>query len=220
MTSASSFLLDKRLRAIERQLGLEALHGAPQGPVSKRREEDDDVATRLAKFEAMWHEKVATTPRLHATHTDWIESLQKMLELDPGSALTHQQQIAAPILYRRQEVIACADSLSACLERLSTVVSALLIGQGGAAANKAGSGKKDNISASHVMNAPILVEPRVSAEAMARLSSLAESLQLLQERSDKTTHSLDQILRQYHVMVTEIAEKTVIIDAELARRGA
>jgi regulatory protein YycH of two-component signal transduction system YycFG len=69
------------------------------------------------------------------------------------------------------------------------------------------------------MNAPILVEPRVSAEAMARLSSLAESLQLLQERSDKTTHSLDQILRQYHVMVTEIAEKTVIIDAELARRG-
>jgi hypothetical protein len=211
-------MLEKRLRAIERQLGLEEAYGGDRDHIAKRRD-TDDIPTRLEKLESMWHEKVMTTPRLQATHTDWIESLQKVLELDPGTALTHQQQIAAPILYRRQEVIACAHELFSGLNRLSTIVSLLLIGQDGTSVNKTGSGKKENISASQVMNAPILVEPRVSDDASARLSALAESLQKLQERTDKATHSLDRIFHQYHAMVSDIAEKTVLVDAELARRG-
>jgi hypothetical protein len=237
MAATSSASLERRLRFIERQLGLEAAQNpsdANNHPESKRKTTNEDVVTRLARLETRWHETVVTTPKLQGAHEAWVESLQRVEELDPGTTLTHQQQIAAPLLYRRQEVLANAADMAADLERLSTIVSLLLIGQGGGGGGErgggvtpakskqrgdSGGGKRENISASQVTNAPILVEPQVSDEELDRLAKLAESLSAAQERVDRVAHTLDRILHQYHSTVREISEKTVLLDAELTRRG-
>jgi hypothetical protein len=241
-TAANSGSLERRLRFIERQLGLEAAQEPSDGsiqPGSRKKKTtttNEDVVTRLGRLEARWHENVVTTPKLQGAHEAWVESLQRVEELDPGTALTHQQQIAAPLLYRRQEVLANAGDLAGDLDRLSTIVSLLLIGQGGGggglerggvtpAKNKqtggggAGGGNRENITASQVTNAPILVEPSVSDDELSRLAKLSESLNAAQERVDRVANTLDRILHQYHSTISEISEKTVLLDAELARRG-
>jgi hypothetical protein len=259
-TTASGASLERRLRIIERQLGLEGADDRSDGansqpgvaaattttrkaspPPSSSSSSKVDVVTRLGRLEARWHETVVTSPKLQAAHEAWVESLQRVEELDPGTALTHQQQIAAPLLYRRQEVLASAGDLKVDLERLSSIVSLLLIGQGGgdsggetrggvapATKGKQGGGggggggggsKRENITASQVANAPILVEPKVSEEEVARLAKLSESLSAAQERVDRVANTLDRILHQYHSTISEISEKTVLLDAELTRRG-
>jgi hypothetical protein len=240
-TATSSGTLERRLRFIERQLGLEAAQDPSDGsiqPGSRKTTTKVDVVTRLGRLETRWHETVVTTPKLQGAHEAWVESLQRVEELDPGTALTHQQQIAAPLLYRRQEVLANAGDLAADLDRLSTIVSLLLIGQGGGgggggggglerggatpAKNKQGFGggeNRENITASQVTSAPILVEPSVSDDELSRLATLSESLNGAQERVDRVANTLDRILHQYHSTISEISEKTVLLDAELTRRG-
>jgi hypothetical protein len=238
-TASSSASLERRLRFIERQLGLEAAQEPKDGSIQpgsrKTTTMNEDVVTRLGRLEARWHETVVTTPKLQGAHEAWVESIQRVEELDPGTALTHQQQIAAPLLYRRQEVLANAGDLAGDLDRLSTIVSLLLIGQGGGgglerggvtpAKNKqtggggAGGGNRENITASQVTNAPILVEPNVSDDELSRLAKLSKSLNAAQERVDRVANTLDRILHQYHSTISEISEKTVLLDAELKRRG-
>jgi hypothetical protein len=239
-TATSSASLERRLRFIECQLGLEVAQERSDGSIQpgskKKTTMNEDVVTRLARLEARWHETVVTTPKLQGAHEAWVESLQRVEELDPGTALTHQQQIAAPLLYRRQEVLANAGDLAGDLDRLSTIVFLLLIGQGGGgggglerggvtpAKNKqggggGGGGNRENITASQVTNAPILVEPSVSDDELSRLAKLSESLNAAQERVDRVANTLDRILHQYHSTISEISEKTVQLDAELTRRG-
>jgi DNA gyrase/topoisomerase IV subunit B len=140
----------------------------------------------------------------------WDESDKLLQELDPGTALTYQQQIAAPILYRRQEVLACADDLKASLDELSQISNFLLIGQ-----DHQESQTKAQLKEHQVTQAPILVGTIVSKELQLRLSAVEATVANIQNRAEQAAARLDAMLSQYYSAISIASEKLVLADEEI-----
>ena len=194
-----------------------------------------DLVTRLDRIERSWHTRLVSQ-QLQSTHTDWVESLVRVEELDPGTALTRQSQhVAAPLLYRRQELLVQSDSLRECLTQLSRITSLLLVGQTPPTPGPSStSGPRSQgptppktrvaapspaITESQVCHAPILVESRITKDQIDRLAVLASQALQLQQRSDTATMKLDRVLHRYQALITSISERTVALDAALTERG-
>lgn len=188
---------EQRLNSLERQLGLANATYSSQ-----------DLDQRLSAVEARYQ----SLAHLGSFLKKWNDCQALQEELDPGTALTHQQQIAAPILYRRAEVLASAETFGKDLDQLSSILSLLLIGQQETSKNK--------ITKDQIVHAPIVSSSIMPDETKKRLEALAVTILDLQTRVSRSTAQVDQILDEYHALAVATAEKTVLLDDELTRRGA
>ncbi len=114
---------EQRLIALERKVGTERLHntGAAAVAVGVVSSSLDD---RLNKLKSELQSKLSSSTKTN--NQDSHRTIQKLLkELDPGIALTHQQQ---PLLYKRQMVLASCDELKQNLQQLDSIGNLLLSG--------------------------------------------------------------------------------------------
>jgi hypothetical protein len=132
ITQSQAVDFEQRLNALENRVGVD------------RQTTDESIDDRLARLRATLDGKLAgafsesttttssssrNTPSSSAVATKTSNEqhrkvIQKLLkELDPGIALTHQQQ---PLLYKRQQVLACSDELSNDFKQLDSILKLLL----------------------------------------------------------------------------------------------
>lgn len=185
---------ERRLIAVEERLGV----GQGQSP--------EDLSHRLSTVENQFH-SVLKAGSLRST---WIESNQWLEELDPGVALSHQQLSATPVFYRRQEILASAESFHESMKQTGQILALLSIGQ---------DIKGGKISEDQVTQAPIVTDVKISEEDSTRLGEVAEMLHDLHQRSGETTKKLERILDEYYGLMEALSEKTVLLDESLTRRG-
>ena len=196
--------LEARLQALELQCGLS---------FSSDMEKDQDssepttasvsLQERLERLETSYYQH-KTTPELL---TLWNESSVMYEELSAGTALTHQQQVVAPILYRKQELLATSTDFKEQMRELQSITQLLAKDQ---TVDK-------NWTDEQVISAPLLTEtskPIPEAE-QERLQKLIESMLDLQERTVKANAKVDSLLQLHYDTVLHVSEKLVWADQAL-----
>lgn len=192
--------IESRLRALESQFGV-------QDEDESTDSQAQDLFDRLQVLEEK--QKSVADSSLRQT---WAESDKLLQELDPGMALTHQQLIAAPILYRKQHVLAAADSLQVNLKQVADILHLLLIGQPPVT-------DRFMIKEEFVTQAPILTErPAISDQDRHRMDAVQQHLMDLQGRTVSVADTLDRLLDNYHTLMSAVSEKIVLADEELRHR--
>lgn len=196
--------LESRLRLLELQLGL---LGQKDDAAEK------DLTARVEALERTYSSSVSSSS---STATTWKEIDDLLEELSAGTALTHQKQIMAPVIYRRQEVLACSDTLKADLESLAEIQNLLLISQ------KNDSNKASQLlTEENVVNSPILLSMADMTEPeQKQLDELSATTLNLQRRTDAAAQKLDRMLHNYQQLTAAVSEKLVIIHEELNLRKA
>ena len=197
---AASTSLDSRLHALERQVlfssaSTESSASPPRPTV--------DV---MARVEAL--ERSLQLPT--STHQLWSEVEAMEQDLTPGTALTHQKQIMAPMLYRRQQILAEQDTFRDDLEQVGQIMNLLLIDQD--------THNNQLITEEQVVNAPIIVDTGLAADEVEKLERLAEQVVELQGRVQKSAQRLDQVLESYSGLVAAASEKLVLLEEEIRQR--
>lgn len=191
----ASSSMEARLRSLEATLSVNSESSDAQQVVSSR------IHALEAKLDSLANNSHGDTTLKQL----WDESDKLLRELDPGSALTHQQQIAAPILYRRQEVLASAESLRRNMGQLMEILTLAAIGQPQIIGDQP-------LSEMQVIKAPILgVAPPSKAEE-ERLQRLEVSLQEMLDRMQSFAARLDKLVAGYHALVSAVSEKIVLAD--------
>jgi len=118
ITQSQAIEFEQRLIALERKVGMERLANTTTTSL-------DD---RLSKVKADLNGKLSQSNSKisNVSNQESWKMIQKLLkELDPGIALTHQQQ---PLLYKRQQVLACSDELQQDFGELESLLKLLLSG--------------------------------------------------------------------------------------------
>ena len=197
LPSAISSSFEARLAAVEAKLGVLPLIR----PSSKTT--IDDVSSRLDSIKAAVEKH--TTSQFRDT---WQESEKLFQELNPGMALTHQQQ---PLLYRRQEILASADALRTDMEELRKILHLLLTSQ---------SAISGPLREDHVTQAPIITQLSISYEDERRLDALRLTMEDLQNRTEKLMRKMDHMLECYHAIMMAASEKIVLADETILMREA
>lgn len=206
----SETAIESRLRSLELQLGLDN-HCETNG--------SKDVATRMDALER----RSAALSSSSAVAELFMEIESLIEELSPGTALTHQKQIMAPILYRRQEVLASSATLQADMENVAQILNLLDI------ASQSNIRSSPQITEQQVVQAPILMLDDISvsgttatmtsAEQVNKLDCLSNVLIDLQNRIQQSGSKLDRMLHNWHSLVAAVSEKMVLADEELQLRG-
>lgn len=205
-SAMSSSSVEMRLSALETQLGVQESALSSSTNNNTTATDNKDLSTRLHLLEQQF--KMLTDSTFKQT---WAESDKLLQELDPGTALTHQQPTAAPILYRNQQVLANAADLERDFKTTTQMLNLLLIGQAPVT--------DVMIKEEHVTQAPILVgAPCVSAEDAQRVQTLQHKLTDLQGRMGAVAQELDSVLDNYHTLISVCSEKMVLADEEVRLR--
>lgn len=188
---------------------------------------------------------------------DFAEIDRLMSELDAGAVLSHQgtaglasgqaaaqQPLTAPLLYRRQEVLASAESLKVGMERLGEMRSLLdsvatssasaaaqvAAARGGsrtsgaaaaaAAAKSRGSSERGKPSAANFVNSSLITSDRyeyaADADSTRRLQDVSVQAADINARAVSVATRLDNLISQYHQVMTLLSEKCVLVDEELS----
>jgi hypothetical protein len=184
--------IEARLAAVEAILGVLPL-GAPTGK--------NAVAGRFKAIQSAMDSH--TTSQFRDT---WQESDKLFRELDPGIALTHQQQ---PLLYRRQEILASADTMQKDMEELRKILHLLLL----TSQPSSGPLREDQVT-----QAPIITGTSISPEGEHRMDALRLSLADLNTRTTQLVEKMDNILECYHAIISAASEKCVLADEAIGLR--
>lgn len=205
--------IESRLRALEDILRGGA--GESDGPANRIRALEtkvDALAVNSSLPGAGASTAAATTPTLKQI---WDESDKLMLELNPGSALTHQQQIAAPILYRRQEVLASSESLHQNMQHVMEILTILSIGQ-----PQIMSGSTPVVSEMQVTKAPILTQTTPpSKEEQERLRQVEKKIADVNQQMESIAERMDRLVSGYHSLISVVSEKMVLADEVAAGKN-
>ena len=187
---------------------------------------------------------------------DFAEIDRLMAELDAGSVLTHQgtaglvsgpsaaqQPLTAPLLYRRQEVLASAEALKIGMDRLgeiralldSVTTSSASAAAQVAAARSGGPAKTGQVGPSaqskstvDFANSSLITsgqyEYAADADAMRRLQDVSVQAADINARAVSVATRVDNLISQYHRVMTLLSEKCVLVDEEISvlemKRGA
>ena len=184
--------VEARLAAVEAKLGVLPL-GVPT--------EKDAVVGRFKAIQSAMDSH--TTSQFRDT---WQESDKLFRELDPGIALTHQQQ---PLLYRRQEILASADTMKRDMDELRKILHLLLTSQ----PSTSGPLREDQVT-----QAPIITGASISTEGERRLDALRLSLVDLNTRTTQLVGKMDNMLECYHAIISAASEKCVLADEAIGLR--
>lgn len=204
--SASDRAMEARLAALETKLGLRSSSSSTISAASNSAE--NNMETRLSTLQRTMEEQ--TTPEFRSVMK---ESWQLLDDLDPGAGLTHQQQ---PLLYKRQEVLASADTLQRDLNELSHIWHLLLTSS---SSSNSSSNNGTTISQDAVTQAPILTQIRISDEDQRRLDALRVTLEDLNGRTRVMTLRLNQLLEAHYAVLSAASEKCILADEVLSSRG-
>ena len=127
ITQSQAMDFEQRLIALERKVGTDRITNRTTAAAS--------LDERLTKVKQELQTKLHSHNNNNnnnnnnnkaSTNQESWTLIQKLLkELDPGIALTHQQQ---PLLYKRQQVLACSDELMTDFGHLETILKLLLSG--------------------------------------------------------------------------------------------
>lgn len=202
----ASSSLESRLSALEIQLGVNDYVTTSKDDGITTQAEDKDLISRLEGLESRFMSLTDSSFRQTIA-----ESHKLMIELDPGAALTHQQLFAAPILYRKQELLASADTFKHDMEQVGDILKLLLIGQPPIT--------DGDLKEEHVTQAPILTAtPCVSEEDQQRMDALQHQLVDMQTRTATVAGQMDRLLNNYHTLISAVSEKMILADEELRMR--
>jgi hypothetical protein len=202
----ASSSLESRLSALETQLGVNDYATTSKDNETNVTTEDKDLISRLEGLEGQFMSLTDSSFR-----QTWAESFKLMIELDPGSALTHQSLFAAPILYRKQELLASADTFKHDMEQVGDILKLLLIGQPPIT--------DGDLKEEHVTQAPILTgTPCVSEEDQQRMDALQHQIVDMQTRTAAVADRMDRLLNNYHSLISTVSEKMILADEELRVR--
>ena len=179
--------LEARLSALEQQVGKIANAGGGGSEKSS-----SSLTNRLDGIQSS-----ATTLLPLAQRDLWKESTKLLNDLDPGMALTHQQQ---PLLYKRQQVLAASTSLESDFTNLRQIQNALQ-----STTKSSGSSSKEDL-----MQTPILTD--YPTPDLKRLENLKYSMTDLVKRTSRLQHELDQMLEIYHQCMTVASEKCIMAE--------
>ena len=186
---------------------------------------------------------------------DFAQIDRLMSELDAGAVLSHQgtaglasgqaaaqQPLTAPLLYRRQEVLASAESLKVGMERLGEMRSLLdsvatssasaaaqvaaarggsgTSGAAAAAAKSRGSSERGKPSIANFANSSLITSDRyeyaADADSTRRLQDVSVQAADINARAMSVATRLDNLISQYHRVMTLLSEKCVLVDEELS----
>jgi hypothetical protein len=164
-------------------------------------EDPSIVELRIQKLEQL---------RLPAALTEDAELIQQHLqEVSPGTALTNQRQIVAPMVYRRQEILAAADTYRNDLQLLHELRQLLSIGTSSEAA----------MTESQVVHAPILVQEttKFTPEEDERLQAIGRNVSQLQQRIQNVSLQFDHLLDHYNNLILAISERLVCIEEGISK---
>ena len=116
--NAQAIDLERRLAVLEARVGMNRSAKFPK-PV-------EPIDDRLSRIKSELDRKIAGSSAFFSKAGPSWKEIQKLLrELDPGIALTHQQQ---PLLYKRQEILAGSDQLAADFIQLDQILKLLVTG--------------------------------------------------------------------------------------------
>ena len=216
-SSPVKFSLDHTTTSGEDNMAI--LDTQPQTAASKEQQQQQrqDFASRLTSLEQQVASLSKSSVHRDALETHWKEIQQYLQDLDPGAALTHQQSIASPFLFRRQEVLASAEELKQNMQHVTDILNLLWIGQTMPSSSSSSSAKSEwKITEMHVTKAPILVTaPALSREQQQALKHVQETLHSLSHRVTNMSAQLDRLILGFQKVVTITSEKMVLMDEEL-----
>lgn len=128
--------------------------------------------------------------------------IKELLELHPGTALTYQSNVMAPILYRKQAVLASAESLRADFKILNEIAHTLQV-------------SSSPITEQAILESPILQPTTVDAK---QLDDLGQQILELQKRVQLVSTKLDYLLENYKNFITALSEKLVLCNERIESR--
>jgi len=114
----------------------------------------------------------------------WKEIQKLLRELDPGIALTHQQQ---PLLYKRQQVLAVSDELANDFSELDVILKLLMSGtrvDGAAAAEAEGGGNDTNAGGAHTSHPKLFPKGQASSSSSSSPQKSKQQQQQQQAKKD------------------------------------
>lgn len=127
--------MERRVSILESRIGINLTTTSKK--MLRNNNTNDSINDRLAKICVNLEGRIASlsvgrmstgigsnTSSIHDVRS-WKEMEKLLRELDPGIALTHQQQ---PLLYKRQQVLASSDELSRDFSELDLILKLLLTG--------------------------------------------------------------------------------------------
>jgi hypothetical protein len=196
--------IESRLRRLELLIGEEAQNRDNIAATSS----NGDFHVRLLSLETNYAAAVANTTEKEsiATMSAAIDDL--MQELSPGTALSYQKQIVAPLLYRQQMVLACEDQLRKDHSLLREILSLLSIDTMNNESNN-----KKACSEDTVINAPILLLERYNDEKTAhndeKVEKWSEILNDLHVRSRNAGNRIDAIVSAHNLIIAGLSERLV-----------
>lgn len=163
-----------------------------------------DLTTRLDSLELKL--KSFSIPQ-----TIWSESDKLIQELQPHTGFTYQELSTRndPIIYRRQQVLACADDLKRDFAQLNTIMNLLLISQT----------KSNRLTEEQITQAPIVVTSQCKTEDQVRLDKLQLKILHTHQQALAIAKRVDSLVQTYHVIVTSLSEQTIHLYQTISDKG-
>lgn len=196
--------MEERLSAIETLLGVLQSNNKGQTQVANT----DDIGSRLNKLQTQLESTTTETFR------DTCSESEKLFrDLDAGTALTHQTNVAStPLYYRRQELLAGSVTLQKDMEQLQQMLNLLLVSQQPRQEGQA------LLREEVVTQAPIVNPTPISSEDERRLDVLLANINDVQKRTTAVASRVDSLLKLYSNLMAMSSEKMVLADEEISAR--
>lgn len=220
-TSASTTAFLERLSALEAKVGI---------TTATLEAEKQPIEDRLTELEQQYQLITTTTtasPNTTTTSPDiqtlWKESMDLLQQLDPASsnALTHQQNILAPLLYRRQEVLAQAAQLKYYLQLMNDISQLLVIDHPTKMKESTtGSTKQQQEwTEEQVVLQPPILHVSSNDKDNQQIDRLSTTIEELMQRIQRLSSQLDHITTHYHTVLVSTSERLILLNETVDRLG-
>eukprot|EP00984_Skeletonema_dohrnii_P003152 scaffold1048_cov101-Skeletonema_dohrnii-CCMP3373.AAC.1 len=221
-TPTSLEQLELRLAELELKIGTSILSGSSSSP-----SQNNDVTSRLDNLLRIETNRRPPAPptakasnasldtKRAALHQEFrtIDRLLSELAMSPlaGPAASVGGNANAPLLFRRQEILASSDSMKRDMEVLSRIRELTMIGVKVT--------NDTNKSESNVVNCPIIASDRYNLpsdpEAKERLERLCFRVAEVHKRSTAVSIRADRMLDSYGQVMMALSEKMVLAEEQI-----
>ena len=228
-TSPEEQQLELRLAELELKVGTSLLSSSTSSSPSSQQ---IDVTSRLDNLLRTETSRLPPTPpsaktadasldtKRSALHNEFrtIDRLLSELAMSPiaGPAASVGGNSNAPLLFRRQEILASSDSMKRDMELLSRIRELTMIG---VKVNNTNDANKSSNNESNVVNCPIIASERYNlpsdADAKERLERLCFRVAELHKRSTAVSIRADRMLDSYGQIMMALSEKMVLAEEQI-----